>query len=122
MWEVELHSEVDKWLLQMTRDEPRTAHLVKNAISHLATNGPTLGRPMVDGIKGTRYHNMKELRPGSAGSTEVRILFAFDPRRRAVLLVAGDKAGSWNSWYEFHIPLAERRLAEHLKTLKGRQW
>jgi len=59
-------------------------------------------------------HNLKELRPGSAGSSQVRILFAFDPQRRAVLLVAGDKAGRWNRWYDQAIPLAERRYQEYL--------
>ncbi|WP_443067250.1 type II toxin-antitoxin system RelE/ParE family toxin [Streptomyces sp. NBC_01423] len=60
--------------------------------------GPTLGRPLVDRIKGAEQHHMKELRPGSAGGGEIRILFVFDPMRRAVLLVAGDKAGDWQGW------------------------
>ena len=54
-------------------------------------------------------HNLKELRPGSAGTTEVRILFCFDPERQAVLLVAGDKSGHWKDWYKRAIPLAEER-------------
>jgi hypothetical protein len=57
---------------------------------------------------------VQELRPGAAGSGEVRILFIFDPLRRAVLLVAGDKAGQWNTWYDEAVPLAERRYAEYL--------
>ena len=61
-------------------------------------DGPTLGRPLVDRIEGSRHHNMKELRPGSAGRSEVRILFIFGPQRRAVLLVAGDKAGNSKKW------------------------
>src|SRR4051794_36140715 len=56
---------------------------------------PTLGRPIVDRIQGSRVHHLKELRPGSAGASEIRILFPFDPATRAVLLVAGDKAGDW---------------------------
>ena len=52
---------------------------------------------------------MKELRPGSSGRSEVRILFIFDPERRAVLLVAGDKAGNWQRWYDKSIPEADRR-------------
>jgi len=51
---------------------------------------------------------------GSAGSSGDRILFASDPQRRAVLLVAGDKAGRWNRWYDQAIPLAERRYQEYL--------
>jgi hypothetical protein len=49
--------------------------------------------------------NLKELRPGSRGRSEVRILFVFDPWRSAILLVAGDKAGSWNKWYARMIPV-----------------
>ena len=73
-----------------------------------------LGRPTADQIKGSRHHNMKELRPGSAGRSEIWILFAFDPRRRAILLVAGDKAGTWRQWYEKNIPIAEDRFDEWL--------
>ncbi|WP_113692866.1 type II toxin-antitoxin system RelE/ParE family toxin [Amycolatopsis albispora] len=55
---------------------------------------------------------------GSGGSTEVRILFAFDPRRRAILLVGGDKAGDWRGWYTANIPVAERRYDQHLRGLE----
>ncbi|WP_243659001.1 type II toxin-antitoxin system RelE/ParE family toxin [Tamaricihabitans halophyticus] len=58
-------------------EDPETADLVEVAIDMLAATGPTLGRPLVDRIKGAAHHNMKELRPPSAGETEVRILFAF---------------------------------------------
>ena len=57
---------------------------------------------------------MKELRPGSSGRIEIRVLFVFDPERRAVLLVAGDKAGNWKGWYDEHIPVADRRYDEWL--------
>jgi len=57
---------------------------------------------------------MKELRPGSTGGSEVRILFAFDPDRQAILLVAGDKSGDWRGWYARNLPLADKRLDEHL--------
>jgi len=65
---------------------------------------------------------MKELRPGSSGHTEIRILFAFDPVRRAVLLLAGDKAGGWSSWYEVNIPIAEKRYGEHIAELETREY
>jgi len=54
---------------------------------------------------------LKELRPGSRGRSEVRILFVFDPWRSAILLVAGDKAGSWHKWYARMIPPAEQLYA-----------
>ncbi len=59
---------------------------------------------------------MKELRPASTGSSEVRVLFAFDPDREAVVLVAGDKSGRWQAWYREAIPLADNRFDEHLAT------
>jgi hypothetical protein len=65
---------------------------------------------------------MKELRPGSTGSSEVRILFAFDPVRRAVLLVAGDKSGNWRGWYDTAIPLADDRHDAHLAELETRKY
>jgi hypothetical protein len=57
---------------------------------------------------------MKELRPPSAGRTEIRILFVFDPYRSAVLLVAGDESGQWNRWYRVAIPEAERLYGDYL--------
>jgi hypothetical protein len=61
---------------------------------------------------------MKELRPPSAGGTEVRLIFAFNPTREAIFLVAGDKAGQWNAWYRTAIPLADERYEQHLADLK----
>lgn len=117
-WAIELHEEVDGWFLELCRTDAESANLVERAIDILAEMGPRLGRPLVDRIKGSRYHNMKELRPASAGATEVRILFAFDPERRAILLVAGDKAGNWRGWYDTHVPIADERYAEHLLRLE----
>ena len=108
-WDVRVLEEVESWLLALDDD---TYDQVAAAIDKLARDGPTLGRPLVDRIKGSATHNLKELRPGSVGTSEVRILFVFDPQRRAVLLVAGHKSGSWSSWYESAIPLAERRYDE----------
>jgi hypothetical protein len=89
---------------------------VVQAIDILADRGPTLGRPLVDHVEySTVQKNLKELRPGSAGRSELRILFAFDPWRSAILLVAGDKAGSWRQWYRQAIPRAEQLLEIYLK-------
>ena len=71
---------------------------------------PRRCRPLVDTIHGSSIANLKELRPGT-----VRILFAFDPWRSSILLVAGDKAGRWNDWYREAIPLAEQRYETYLK-------
>jgi hypothetical protein len=83
---------------------------VVQAIDLLAAAGPGLGRPLVDSIRGSSVANLKELRPGS-----IRILFAFDPWRCTILLVAGDKAGQWKAWYKTAIPLAEQRYEVYLK-------
>ena len=93
-----------------------SASLVRDSVELLAERGPSLGRPAVDRITSSQLHNLKELRPGSAGKTEIRILFIFDPQRRAVLLVAGDKAGNWTRWYRDAIKLAEDRYARYLAT------
>ncbi len=89
------------------------------AVELLSEHGPQLGRPLVDTVVGSRHKNMKELRPGSSGRSELRILFAFDPKRKAILLVAGDKAGNWNRWYRRNIPIADDRFEDHLENLKG---
>src|SRR5687768_13399343 len=84
----------------------------------LRDRGPQLGRPLVDTVTGSRHKNMKELRPGSAGRSDLRVLFAFDPARSAILLVGGDKAGRWQDWYRSAIPLADDRYDSHLEVLK----
>jgi hypothetical protein len=119
VWEVSLHQDVEAWYLSICQNDPKTADLILQAVDLLAAEGPSLGRPLVDRIKGSNYHNMKELRPASAGATEVRILFAFDPGREAIFLVAGDKSGNWEGWYREAVPLADERYAEHLVALEA---
>jgi len=88
------------------------------AIELLEEHGPHLGRPVVDTVAASRHRNMKELRPGSAGRSELRVLFAFDPERQAIMLVAGDKAGNWRKWYIDRIPIADDLFDDHLRMLK----
>ena len=114
-YRLEIVTEVREWLHRLRGTDRASAILVGQAITALLEEGPSLGRPLVDRIKGSNLHNLKELRPGSSGTTEIRILFIFDPARNAVLLVAGDKAGQWTAWYEESIPLAEARYAIYLK-------
>lgn len=111
-WDVRLLREVEEWVLALDDD---SYEQVAAAVDKLEHDGPTLGRPLVDRIEDSRHHNMKELRPGSAGRSEVRILFIFDPERRAVLLVAGDKAGNWKKWYDRNIPVADERYDAWLR-------
>lgn len=113
-WTIILLSEVRAWYDALTESDPDTADSVASAIDLLEERGPQLGRPLVDTLEGTALPNLKELRPGSTGRSELRILFVFDPERQAVLLTAGNKSGQWKAWYEEHIPLAERRYAAWL--------
>lgn len=107
---------VDDWLDVLDDD---SADQVLAALTILREVGPALGRPLVDTVTGSRHKNMKELRPGSRGRSELRVLFAFDPVRRAILLVAGDKAGNWTKWYGTNVPLADDLLDQHNQGLRG---
>jgi len=115
-WEVILWGDVESWLLAL---DERTYIRVAAAIDLLAAEGPRLGRPLVDRVSGSRHHNMKELRPRSDGRSAVRILFAFDPSRRAILLVAGDKAGRWHEWYAGALTIADDRWDAWLADEEG---
>ena len=114
-WDVYQTNEVAAWLDQLQADDPKTADLVDDAIYALSCSGPGLGRPLVDTITGSKIKNLKELRPPSSGTSEIRILFAFDPWRSAILLVAGDKSGKWNRWYAEAVPRAEQLYESYLK-------
>lgn len=86
--------------------------------SLLVTYGPALGRPHADTLTGSRHANMKELR-FRADDAVWRVAFAFDPKRQAVLLVAGDKSGvAQKRFYKGLIARADRRFAEHLDMLE----
>lgn len=113
-WDVILLDEIDDWYASLLRTDPDTAEQVAAAFDVLEETGPALGRPLVDTVEGATLPNLKELRPGSRGRSEIRILFAFDPQRQAILLVAGDKAGQWERWYARNIPVAEDRYRRWL--------
>lgn len=112
MWRVDLGL-IEDWLDSL---DDRSVEQVVAAIEVLAERGPNLGRPLVDTVTASRHRNMKELRPGSSGRSELRVLFAFDPERQAILLVAGD----WQRWYRKNIPVADDLLDAHLRRLQGR--
>jgi hypothetical protein len=85
----------------------------------LVDYGPQLGRPYADTLKGSKHANMKELR-FEASDGEWRAAFAFDPQRKAILLVAGDKSGgSQKRFYKQLIATADRRFSAHLEKLKA---
>ncbi|MCX5815744.1 MAG: type II toxin-antitoxin system RelE/ParE family toxin [Proteobacteria bacterium] len=85
----------------------------------LEEKGPHLPYPYSSDVKGTRYGSLRELRIQHKGKP-YRILYAFDPRRTAILLIGGRKTGG-TRWYEKHVPLAENILEEHLKSFENKQ-
>jgi hypothetical protein len=113
-WEILLTEEVEEFLDNLRSEDRNTYLQVNQAILSLEVHGPAGRRPLVDSVAGSTISNLKELRPGSTGRTELRILFAFDPWRSAILLVAGDKSGRWRSWYKSAIPRAERLYETYL--------
>jgi hypothetical protein len=114
-WTVEVTDEFATWARQLRKLDRESARQVGAAVELLKQHGPSLKRPLVGEITSSKIKNMKELRPGSAGRSEIRILFVFNPWQQIVLLVAGNKAGDWRGWYRKAIPRAERLYAEHLE-------
>jgi len=104
----------DIWFLSLTVSMQEA---LLYSVELLRAQGATLGRPHVDTLKGSRYPNMKELRVRHAGH-HLRVLFAFDPARNAVLLVGGDKTSVGNRIYERLIQTADALYEMHLKELK----
>jgi hypothetical protein len=109
-WSMEETEEFTQWLGSLTRKEQLK---VLAATELLAEEGPLLGRPVVDTLKGSKYANLKELR---MTGTTLRAFFAFDPSRTALLLCGGDKGGSnEHRFYERMIEQAERLYERHLE-------
>jgi hypothetical protein len=113
-WEILMTTQVEGFLDELYESDRDSHRLVNQAILVLEQNGPGEGRPLVDTITASRIANMKELRPPSAGRSEVRILLVFDPWRSVILLVAGDKSGQWEKWYRVAIPQAEQSYEDYL--------
>lgn len=113
MWEVEA---TDQWRAWYENLSERELEAVNAAVDLLQEKGPNLKRPLVGEIVGSRVSNMKELRPLG---TSIRILFVFDPRRAAILLVGGDKAArGWNDWYSGAIAEAEVLYETYIEELR----
>jgi hypothetical protein len=112
-WDVEFTGEFESWWNSLGEDEQeeidRKVHLLEEC-------GPTLPRPHADVIVQSRHSNMKELR-GKVEQRQLRVLFAFDPRRKAILLIGGDKTGD-PSWYGRYVPLADDLFDKHLREVE----
>lgn len=113
MWEIEYTDEFGHWWDQLDEAEQES---VAASVELLRRLGPSLPRPHADTLKGSRHANMKELRTQHHGRP-LRTLFAFDPRRSAILLIGGDKSGKVR-FYERMIPRADDLYDSHLETLR----
>jgi hypothetical protein len=111
-WTVEVSDEFIEWYDALTDDEQES---VNAGVDKLEVYGPSLRRPYADTVNGSAYPNMKELRVQYHGSP-YRILYAFDPRRSAYVILGGDKTGD-ALWYERNIPKADAIYAKHLKEI-----
>ncbi len=112
-WEVEYTDEFGDWWSGLTEAEQES---LAASVQLLEQRGPSLGHPHSSGINGSRHSHMRELRTQHAGRP-YRTLYAFDPRRMAILLIGGDKTGD-NRWYEVHVPIADQLYTQHLQQLK----
>lgn len=112
-WEVEYTDEFGEWWETLSVEEQIDIDIV---VQLLEAKGSILSYPYSSDVKGSRYGQMRELRIQHKGQP-YRILYAFDPRRIAILLIGGKKTGD-ERWYEKLLPIADRLFAEHLATLR----
>jgi hypothetical protein len=113
-WEVEYTDEFGDWWVTLSEAEQEDVAAV---VEMLEAKGPHLPHPYSSGINGSKHAHMRELRIQHAGSP-YRTLYAFDPRRMAILLIGGDKTGN-DRWYEENVPIADKLYDDHLKSLSN---
>jgi hypothetical protein len=116
-YEIEFTDEFGQWY-KADLDAKEQASVAR-VVEMLVDAGPFLGFPYSSGIEGSKYKIMRELRIQHEGRP-YRVLYAFDPRRTALLLLGGDKTGD-DRWYETMIPQADKLLAAHLRELKAKK-
>lgn len=112
-WEVEYTNEFEKWWDGLTFDEQES---ISASVALLENFGTNLKLPHSSGVNGSKHGHMRELRTQHQGRP-FRTLYAFDPRRSAILLIAGDKTGN-GRWYDTHVPIADQLYDDHLEQLK----
>ena len=114
MWLIETTDTFDVWFDSLNKTD-RTNVLASMIV--LREKGPMLSRPYADTVKGSCHSNMKELRIQSRGDP-IRAFFAFDPKRKGILLCAGNKTGNEKRFYEEMIPIADSEFTFHLQKLE----
>ena len=111
--EVEFTDEFADWWDHLTAEEQAS---VRASVKLLEELGVSLKYPYCSGIERSYYDHMRELRVQHAGRP-YRVLYAFDPRRKAILLIGGDKTGE-DRWYDTFVPLADKIYGRHLEMLR----
>ena len=112
-WDVEYTDQFEEWWEGISQNERRaTTAVVELLIEH----GPNLPYPYSSDIRGSRHGRMRELRIQHQGRP-IRVFYAFDPRRTAILLIGGDKTGN-DRFYEVFVPIADRLYDEYLEELR----
>jgi hypothetical protein len=112
-WEVEFTDEFEAWWADLAQGEQEE---INAKVDLLQERGPILPRPHADRIESSRHSNMKELR-GKVDERYLRVLFAFDPRSTALLLIGGDKTDD-PTWYDKFVPIADNLFDDHLRELE----
>jgi hypothetical protein len=115
-YEVEFSDEFGEWWDSLTAEEQES---VAFSVRILEEEGIHLTRPQADTVRGSKYPNMRELRCQHEGRP-YRILYAFDPRRVAVLLIGGDKTGN-TRWYKVFVPMADEIYTAHLREIRRKK-
>lgn len=115
-WTVLQSPEHKHWFRVALSDPERDAIIA--AIVRLQHDGPAMRRPLSGAINGSRFSNMKEWIPPGGN---IRILYIFDPERRAILLLGGDKTNDWRGWYPRNIPIADQIYERHLAEMRKRR-
>ena len=111
-WEIEITDQFESWWETLTIEEQLKITAIVEILEERGTN---LGHPYSSEIKGSRHTHMRELRIQHKGEP-YRVLYAFDPRRIAILLIGGNKGGD-KRWYKTFVPIADNLYDEHLEEL-----
>ena len=114
MWPVETLDAFDEWWKTLTKQEQDDITAV---VELLEEKGAHLPFPFSSGIEGSKFSHMRELRIQSHGDP-IRVFYAFDPRRTAVLIIGGIKTGKGKRFYKEYVPKADTLYEEHLKTVE----